>query len=137
MLPPVGFPQVDVPRAKAAPHAEWSRKSDAAIAQAIARYDLERVGWRGFEAQPWVGVLKRRYPAVDRIAHTCSSHDNRYQGEFRDLLDEVAPADHAALKSFFIGKLALEELSCRRSGAAAGLCDKRAAYLQIFEMLPR
>jgi len=113
----------------------WSPVSDRAIGQAISRWELDKVGWRGFESLPWVTALHKKYPAVPRIASTCSSHDNRYRDEVTELLGDIEPADFGDVKSYFVGKLALEELSCRLSGAGGGMCDKRAAYLVIFDMM--
>lgn len=123
------------PGAAQGPLARWSDHPDTAIETAITRWSLNRVGWRGFEGLPWVTALKEKYPDVDHIAHTCTIHDNKFKKQVPALLDEVAPEDLCAVQSYFVGKLALEELSCRANGSMAGLCDKRAAYMQIFDML--
>jgi len=117
------------------PLAKWSDNHERAIDEAISRWNLQRVGWMGFESLPWVHALKEKYPDVDTIAHTCTIHDNKFKKQVPALLDEIEPQDFNAVRSYFVGKLALEELSCRLSGAGAGLCDKRAAYIQIFDIL--
>lgn len=113
----------------------WSPVADRAITQAITKWNLDKVGWRGFESLPWVQALSQRYPDMEQIGHTCSTHDGKYKDEVRDLVGAIDRKDFADVRSYFVGKLALEELSCRMSGAGAGLCDKRGAFLDIFEML--
>ncbi|NDD28654.1 MAG: hypothetical protein EB084_10360 [Proteobacteria bacterium] len=113
----------------------WSPSSDVAISQAISKWKLDQVGWRGFESLPWVTALHEKYPDVKQIASTCSSRNERYRDEVTTLVAHIDRRDFGDVKSYFVGKLALEELSCRRSGAGAGMCDKRTAFMSIFEML--
>lgn len=113
----------------------WSRKADCAINQAIDRFELRRLGWRGFEELPWVLELFKRYPLAREIAWTCSSISGSKIDELQQVLSGAGKEDRQLLQSYFVGKLALEELSCRLSGAGAGACDKRAAFLQIFHHL--
>lgn len=113
----------------------WGATPDRAIAQAISKWNLDQVGWRGFEALPWVEALHARLPDVKHIAQTASSHNGRYKDEVQALVLGLDRRDYTEVRAYFVGKLALEELSCRRSGAGAGLCDKRTAFLDIFERL--
>jgi hypothetical protein len=114
----------------------WSGKPDVAISDAIHRYGLSRVGWRGFHKLPWVKATVEKYPLAAEIASSASSHKpDDYRKSLGKLLRDVEPEDFAAVQSWFVGKLALEELSCRMNGSGAGACDKRAAYMDIFEML--
>lgn len=111
---------------------EWQGSPDAVISRAINRYRLPQVGWRGFEALPWVKELHERNPRIEGLASTCSSHDEaRYTRDLESLMAKSDPQDGPAILAYFCGKLALEELSCRRSGAGAGMCDKRSAYMKI------
>lgn len=118
-----------------APTMHWPDKAEAAIHVAIGKWNLSRVGWRGFEAQPWVVSLKEKYPEVERIARTCSGPQGEHIAASRKLIQHADAEDVAGIKSYFAGKLALEELSCQRNGAGAGLCDKRSAFLRIFDVL--
>lgn len=128
------YPAASLP-ASNEPAEPWSTHSDRAIEQAIRRWNLQQVGWRGFEGQPWVRDLQRKYPDVAQLAQTCSSHDPKFRDDLVDLLGKIDDEDFPAVRDFFVGKLALEDLSCRLSGAAGGLCDKKGAYLQMFDML--
>lgn len=117
------------------PMAALPAKADIAIREATSRWSLSRVGWRGFEALPWVKSLKGQYPEIERIATTCSGPRGEHLAATRKLLADAEPADVPAIQSYFSGKLALEELSCQRNGAGAGACDKRAAYLAIYDVM--
>ena len=98
----------------------------------IDKWDLKHLGWRGFEKLDWVTDITNKYPEAVNIAHTCSSHTPGYLDQVQDLFDGVkSSSDKKELHKYFVGKLGLEELSCRNSGAAGGLCDKKRAYLEI------
>jgi len=113
------------------------RSADRDVERAIRRWQLDSRtvgGWMGFDRQPFVQAVYRDYPAAQELAHTCSSHRPEYQAQARELFESAAPEDRQRLGDYFLGKLALEELSCRLSGAGAGLCDKRAAFIKIWEI---
>jgi hypothetical protein len=117
------------------PVERWGSDPSRVISLAQMRFNLRRLGWRGFEALPWVRDILARYPAAAELAATCSSHRQAdYEKKAHRLFAEVAPQDFDALHSYFVGKLALEDLSCQLNGAAAAACDKRAAYLGIWEI---
>lgn len=98
----------------------------------ISNWQLEKLGWRGFQELDWVENITNKYPEAVNIAHTCSSHTPGYLDQVQDLFDSAkSSADQKELHNYFVGKLGLEELSCRRSGAAGGLCDKKRAYMDI------
>ena len=101
---------------------------------AINKYDLKHLGWRGFEQLDWVTEITNKHPEAVHIAHTCSSHTPGYLDQVQDLMEGVSKPDQKEIHKYFVGKLALEELSCRMSGAAGGLCDKKGAYLQICQL---
>ena len=42
--------------------------------------------------------------------------------------------DKKGIHNYFMGKLGLEELSCRMNGAGSGNCDKRTAFFEICRM---
>ena len=102
--------------------------------QAISKWDLQHLGWRGFQQLDWVEDITNKYPEAVNIAHTCSSHTPGYLDQVNDLFEGMPKADQKEVHKYFIGKLGLEELSCRNSGAAGGLCDKKGAYLQICQL---
>lgn len=113
------------------------RSADRDVDRAIRRWQLDSRtvgGWRGFDKQPFVQSVYRDYPAAQELATTCSSHRPEFQEQARELFESAAPEDRQRLGDYFLGKLALEELSCRLSGAGAGLCDKRAAFLKIWDI---
>ncbi len=100
--------------------------------KAITDWNLTKLGWRGFQALDWVSDITNKYPEAVNIAHTCSSFRPGYLDQVQDLFDGIkSPSDKKELHKYFVGKLGLEELSCRNSGAAGGLCDKKRAYLEI------
>jgi hypothetical protein len=105
----------------------------AATNQAISRMELTK-GWQNFMQQPWVKDLGERYPSAIELSHTCSAHRPEYKQQAEDLLYSAPIQDRQQLRNFFLGKLGLEELSCRRSGAGAGACDKRAAFMEIYRI---
>ena len=113
----------------------WADTADAVIAQAIERFRLFKLGWIGFDQLEWVGALYAAHPEARDIALTCSIHSGGFMERVRDLFDACSKDDRLLMLNYFIGKLALEELSCRRSGSAAGLCDKKSAFLQIWHYL--
>ncbi len=112
----------------------WNADSNAAIVQAVQEFNLRKLGWRGFESLPWVLTLKGKYPQIETIAYYTSSILGARLDEVTALFTEAAGQDRAGIRSYFVAKLALEKLSCDASGAGAGMCDKFAAYLQIFEL---
>lgn len=102
--------------------------------KAINKWDLKHEGWRGFEKFDWVSDITNKYPEAVNIAHTCSSHTPGYLDQVKDLFEDMPKEDRKQVHNYFIGKLGLEELSCRMSGAAGGLCDKKGAYIQICQL---
>lgn len=99
--------------------------------------NLRQVGWRGFEKVAWVEDITSRYPRAPEIASECSSHRPGYLEDVKELFAEALPEHKKDLHRYFIGKLALEELSCQMNGSGAGACDKRAAYLDICHLTRR
>lgn len=100
----------------------------------ISKWDLTHLGWRGFEQLDWVSDITNKYPECVHIAHTCSSmdQDKPYLDQVKDLMDSAtSAADKKGIHNYFMGKLGLEELSCRNSGGAGGLCDKKGAFIDI------
>lgn len=100
----------------------------------IKKYDLTHLGWRGFDQLDWVSDITNKYPEAVHIAHTCSSmdQDKPYLDQVKDLMDSASSAeDKKGIHNYFMGKLGLEELSCRNSGGAGGLCDKKGAFIEI------
>jgi hypothetical protein len=115
----------------------WGTSVDNAIALAIGEFQL-RNGWKAFEAQEWVQELIQLYPAMKPLAELASTYnDQGYLQKAEDLFLSAAPEDRPGIENYFIGKLGLEELSCRMHGAGAGACDKKGAFLQIFELYKR
>lgn len=102
--------------------------------KAIEKWDLKHLGWRGFEKLDWVSDITNKYPEASNIAHTCSSMRPGYLDQVNDLFEGMPKADRKMVHNFFIGKLALEELSCRLNGPAAGQCDKKGAFIQICQL---
>ena len=102
--------------------------------QAISKYHLKDLGWRGFEKLDWVENITNKYPELSNIAHTCSSQRPGYLDQVNDLFENMPQADRKEAHKFFTCKLGLEELSCRLSGPQAGLCDKKGAFIQICEL---
>jgi len=99
-------------------------------------YELRKLGWRGFDQLDWVDGMKRKYPEMQTIASNASAYTKfDHETPLHALLDRAAPADVPFIQEYFRGKLGLEELSCQLSGAGAGLCDKRAAFTQIVDLL--
>ena len=104
---------------------------------AINNWNLKNLGWRGFEKLDWVENITNKYPEASNIAHTCSAHTPGYVDQVVDLFSTVSDKqDRKDLHNFFVGKLGLEELSCRNSGAAGGLCDKKRAFIDICQVTP-
>jgi hypothetical protein len=103
--------------------------------KAIKKWDLEELGWRGFEKLDWVEDITNKYPELSNIAHTCSSTRPGFLEQVNDLFDGMPKADRKEAHKFFTCKLGLEELSCRRSGPmGGGMCDKKNAFLQICQL---
>lgn len=113
---------------------EWNINVHSAIVEAISRFELRRLGWRGFESLEWVKELKMQYPVIEAIATNTSSISGVLSPAVMQLFAEARADDRQTIRNYFIAKLALEKLSCDRSGAGAGMCDKYSAYLQIFEL---
>ena len=113
----------------------WSTNADAAIVEATTGFQLRQLGWKGFEALPWVIQLHTKYPDMQDIAIYASSISGCRLNEVSMLLEKADVSDRPSIISYFVGKLALEKLSCTRGGAGAGMCDKFSAFLQIFEYL--
>ena len=112
----------------------WSSRPEVAANQAIAAFGLQQKGWMGFDMMPWVADLRQDYPQAFSLATTCSSTRPEFREQAQTLLAEAPARDRPRLRDYFAGKLGLEELSCRRSGAGAGMCDKRSAFQEIYTM---
>lgn len=110
----------------------WSQRPERAAQQAISQFGLRSKGWMGFDKLEWVQDVKERYPAAIQLAQSCSSHKPEFKQQAQELFDSTPAGDRPLLRDYFAGKLGLEELSCQMNGAAAGLCDKRAAFMQIY-----
>ena len=101
----------------------------------IDKWDLKHLGWRGFEKLDWVTDITNKYPECEHIAHTCSCFNPGYLDDVQDLMDGAASKeDKKGIHNYFMGKLGLEELSCRMNGAGSGNCDKRTAFFEICRM---
>ncbi len=112
----------------------WSVNADTAIVEAINGFGLRSLGWKGFEELQWVSDLHARYPQINVIALSTSMILGTKLTDVSQLFAHAAPEDRPAIRSYFVGKLALEKLSCALSGAGAGMCDKYGAYLKIFDL---
>jgi hypothetical protein len=112
----------------------WPQKPEAAANQAISLWGLKQKGWMGFDKIPWVAKVKEEYPEAISLAQTCSIHRPEFRESAASLLEAAPASDRPLLRDYFAGKLGLEELSCRRSGAGAGMCDKRSAFQEIYQM---
>lgn len=115
----------------------WSDKPIEVISAAIYLFSLRELGWRGFEALAWVKEIKRTYPAIAELASSATTNQGDFITPARELFENACPLDRPGIQSYFIGKLALEHLSCQFSGVAALNCDKRAAFMQIWELSKR
>jgi hypothetical protein len=102
--------------------------------QAITAFGLQQKGWMGFDKTPWVAELRQDYPQAFSLATTCSITRPEFREQAQALFEEAPAQDRPRLRDYFAGKLGLEELSCRRSGAGAGMCDKRSAFQEIYAM---
>lgn len=110
------------------------RNYDVDVAYAIERFELRRRGWQGFEALPWVEEIQRLYPAIRQLAASASMITREFYEPAHQLFEAARTDDRAVIGEYFLGKLALEQLSCNMFGAGAGACDRRAAYLAIWEI---
>lgn len=110
---------------------------ESAVKSAIAQFELRRLGWRGFSALPWVNRLTTTYPIIAKIDAEASIIGGGFREPATTLMASAAAADREAICRYFLGKLALEQLSCDQHGAGAGACDRRAAYLEIWETVSR
>lgn len=115
----------------------WSRDPDCAIRQAINGFNLPSLGWQGFEDSDWVKELLQKYPLLFDISRKTSIINGVMLEELEGILALASLAERKLIQDFFVGKLALEELSCRMNGAGAGACDRRAAFMQIFYSLQK
>jgi hypothetical protein len=116
------------------PGGPWPGNYDVCVRSAISRWNLRQSGWRGFEAQPWVRQLKKQYPDIEPLASSASGPTGPHLEAARHLFESAPKADRQSIQSYFVGKMALEELSCQLSGPMAGLCDKRSAYVAIWDL---
>lgn len=112
----------------------WSEDPEVAGRQAIRDFGLRQKGWRGFDQFAWVQEVKERFPAAVHLAQTCSSHRPEYKGQAEDLFYSAPLEERPRLRDYFLGKLGLEELSCQMNGAGAAMCDKRAAFREIYKI---
>jgi hypothetical protein len=111
----------------------WGSSDDATSA-AIQEFQLFALGWKGFEALDWVCELEAQYPGMIALSRSASALFGGFLEQARQLIETADPADRPGIQNFFVGKLALEQISCRRNGAGSGACDKLGAFLQIFEL---
>jgi hypothetical protein len=114
--------------------ASWPNRPEQGGEIAISRWGLKQKGWMGFDALPWVAKVREDYPEAIALAQRCSVHRPEFREQAQGLFQETPTTDRPALRDYFAGKLGLEILSCRRSGAGAGMCDKRSAYMEIYEI---
>ncbi len=104
----------------------------AAAAAARQLFELRVLGWRGLEEADEVRQLHERCPGLKPAATLVSAYKNNYEPVHQVFLD-ASVEDRRRLRAYFAGRLTLEEISCALSGAGAGSCDKRAAFMQIWD----
>ncbi len=112
----------------------WPAQPEAGANQAIAQWGLLQKGWMGFDQIPWVAELRKDYPEAISLAQTCSITRPEFREQVTELFQQAPAEDRPRLRDYFAGKLGLEELSCRRNGAGAGMCDKRSAFQEIYQI---
>lgn len=106
---------------------KWGTDTEVAKRIAIAHFDLRGLGWKGFDQLDWTKYLLEKYPSIPVILIACNIGNPASFVALEALAKEMSEDDRRMLRDYVIGKLGLEELSCHRSGPAAGSCDRRAA----------
>ncbi|MBT9585740.1 hypothetical protein IV102_20535 [bacterium] len=112
----------------------WPERPEQGAQQAISEFGLRQKGWMGFDKVAWVQDVRERYPAAIQLAQSCSASRPEYKEQAEHLFYSTPAEDRPLLRDYFAGKLGLEELSCQLSGAGAGMCDKRTAFMEIYSI---
>ena len=109
---------------------------EGAIKHACAVFNLRQKGWKGVEDMIEVKHLHARCFGLEEAIRAVSAHYNNY-----DCVEKVfraaSPEDQLELRGYILVKAALEYLSGRLSGPAAGSCDKMTAYIHIWLESPK
>lgn len=112
----------------------WGHNAEAARSMAIAHYRLNELGWKGFDELDWAAALLKKYPEVPVILLACNIGKPASFNALTELSSEMSETDRHRLRDYIVGKLGLEELSCRRSGPGSGSCDRRSALYRCVEI---
>lgn len=107
----------------------------SAMRTAQARLDLRLKGWRGVEEMAEVVALRERCPNLAQATRLVSEVSQNY-GLVEAVFRAASETDRTELRGYFLVKAALEELSGRLIGPAAGSCDKMAAFIHIWQTSP-
>ncbi|MBY0551303.1 MAG: hypothetical protein K2W95_28740 [Candidatus Obscuribacterales bacterium] len=111
--------------------------SHAAIVHACAAFQLRTRGWRGVEEMVEVVQLHIRCPRLAEATRLVSGYMGGNYHVVEEVFSAASPDDRLELRGYFLVKAALEYLSGRLSGPAAGSCDKMTAYIHIWQESPR
>ncbi len=112
----------------------WANNTEGTKRQAVAIYDLRRIGWEGFNKLDWAAALLAKYDSIPVIliatfGNTAASFD-----ALQALAATMSPEDRNRLRDYIIGRLALEDLSARRNGAGCGASESLQALTRCAEM---
>lgn len=103
------------------------------VREAITAFQLRKYGWRGFEYHPAVLALKARVPELAWLAINASVHNAvPWLAEATAMLCRAHLNQRQELRSYFAGRLALEQLSSWLWGPGAGPCDKLSAFIELY-----
>jgi len=113
---------------------DWGTNAEAAKVKAISFYRLEQLGWKGFDELDWAEQLLHKFPSIGMILLACNIGNPSSFDALTRLANSMSGEDRHHLRDYIIGKLGLEELSCRRSGPGSGNCDRRSALHRCTEI---
>lgn len=112
----------------------WTSDVDGTKKQAIAIYDLTRLGWQGFDKLDWAVALLAKHPSIPVIMIATHSGSQSSFDALQALAAGMSAEDRHRFRDYIIGKLALEELSCRRNGPGSGASQSLAAMHRCAEL---
>ena len=113
---------------------DWGPDPDVAKTRAIAFYHLNELGWKGFDELDWTAFLLKKHPSVPVILLACNIGKPTSFTALTDVADDMSEDDRHLLRDYIIGKLALEEISCHKTGPGSGCSDRRSALHRCAEI---
>lgn len=112
----------------------WARNAEGTKRQAVATYDLMRIGGEGFNKLDWAAALLAKYDSISVILIATFGGSQASFDALQALAATMSDDDRNRLRDYIIGRLALEDISARRNGPGCGASESLQALTRCVEL---